>query len=110
MKKPDLTAQGSSFIPLKSSNWSEVYPTLWEWLTEEKFDDGTFRTTSSLLVFVQSGELKACINDRHYSRSAFISAATVEDLLQSLDEKLESDSLDWRVKTDARARGNSPPY
>jgi len=110
MKKPDLSMQGSTHVPFQESDWSEAYPTLWEWLTAEKFDDGTFRTTASLLIFVQSGELKACINDRQFSRSAFLTAATVESLLHTLDEKLEADSLDWRVKSNNRSGGSAAPY
>lgn len=88
-------------------SFAEQFPTLNDYLTVTKWDDGRIRTTATLLIFVDNGSLKVCINDRDNSRSAFVSEATFAALLDTLEAKLTAETLDWRMKG---RNGNSPGY
>lgn len=79
-------------------------PMLYAMMTDDKWDDGDARETSTLTLFVDAGMLKAVLNDRALSRTAFASSATLEGLLDALEEGLEADSLDWRVKPETKRR------
>lgn len=72
------------------------YPLLFEMLTETQFADGGARKTSTLLLFVDAGMLKACLSDREESLVAFASAGSFNELLDALEGGLSHDSLDWR--------------
>lgn len=76
--------------------WARRYPALAEYLDADKFPDGSARKTSTLLVFVDDGVLKACVSDRAESRVAFFSASTFEGLLDAVEVGLSTDNADWR--------------
>jgi hypothetical protein len=73
-------------------------PVLWEYLTADQYDDGSRRTPSSLLVFVESGVVKVCLNDREVDRTLWASGGSLEDALAALDLKAGDGSADWRSK------------
>lgn len=80
------------------------YPALVEYLDLDRFDDGRPRATSTLLVFVDAGVLKACLNDRQMGEVAFVSAASFEGLLEALEKGLAEGSLDWRQAGAGRSK------
>src|SRR5678816_2203499 len=47
-------------------------PTVLQWLSDDRWDDGSARQPSTLLVFAEDGCLKACLNDRDGSRSCLL--------------------------------------
>lgn len=75
-----------------------AYPALWEWLTATSYDDGSPRQTSTLLIFVEDGQCKACLSDRDEDCSGWASGATLEGVMESLDARLTAGTLDWRAK------------
>jgi len=100
MQKPKLDAAGRTTIPLEPSAFSESFPHLWEYLTHERYsDDNSLRLTSTLLIFVDAGVLKACFNDRDNNRSFFSSAATFEKLLEEIESRISNDTAEWKTKT-----------
>jgi len=98
MKKPTRSqAPGEAGDVLLHDEWMvETFPLLWEQLTETKWDDRSNRRTSSITMFMASGSLKACLNDKNDGHVAFVASDSVEGLLGALEEGLREGRLDWR--------------
>lgn len=97
--------------PVASDGWSlggcvfaSGHPRLHEFLSCAVYDDGSARKTGTLLVFVDSGLLKACLSDRDVSQVAFASANSMAGLLEALEGGLLEESLDWRVAGGGKQR------
>lgn len=75
---------------------SSSYPGLWEHLTETAWPSGKSRMTSTLLIFVEEGLVKLCLNDRSATRTAWVSGRTLTEALEHLNSGIEGDSLEWR--------------
>ena len=73
------------------------FATLWEFLTLTVWDDGTARLPGTLLIFSDSGAVKACISDKDSACVGFLTAATFDSLLESVEAALAADSVDWRL-------------
>jgi len=80
-------------------------PTVLQWLSDDRWDDGSTRQPSTLLVFAEDGCLKACLNDRDGSRSVFVTGGSLEGILDTLEAGLQEDSLPWRAKRDQPRKG-----
>ncbi len=80
-------------------------PTLYQFLTDDKWDDGSQREPGTLLLFADAGRFKACLNDRDSGRSVFVSAVSLEGILEALEEGLAGDSLEWREKKGPAGKG-----
>lgn len=76
-------------------------PALVEWLTADKWeDDGKPRETSTLTVSVVDGMWKVSLNDRDGQRSTFVTASTLGQALQALENRVAEDECDWRDWSD----------
>lgn len=84
--------------------WAEAHPALLEYLSVETWADGRARTTSTVLIFYDTGACKACLNDRDNGRVAFVSAGSPETVLAALERGLEDDTLDWRAARKTKMR------
>lgn len=73
-------------------------PAVMEYLTADSYPDGQVRQRATLTVFLEGGVTKVCLSDRDQERTAWRSAAGIEDALISLDEALTLGTVDWRVK------------
>ena len=82
--------------PSKASKVFAAVPALWEFVTASAWDDGQERVTGTILIFVEDGRVKLCLNDRDGDCVAFVSGLTFEEALSSANEGLEGDTLDWR--------------
>lgn len=86
----DLGACGPCSLGLK-------YPNLWAFVTAAAFEDGEPRQTGTLLLFLEQGRLKGCLNDRECGEVCFVTGSTLEDLLGRIEAGLGSSDLDWRT-------------
>lgn len=73
------------------------YPALAAFLTATSYPDGGRRLPGSLTVFADAGCIKAALNDKDASLTAFVSASGLYALLEALERGLQSDGLDWRA-------------
>lgn len=73
-----------------------LLPALREHLCDTQWADGSPRQTSTLLIFAEDGCWKCCLTDRASERSTWVSARTLGGLFQSLGERLQSDTAEWR--------------
>lgn len=86
------------------------YPTLAEYMTCTVYDDNKYRRTATLLLFVDDGVLRLCLNDRDTNRSAFVTAGTMEEALSAMEMGLLDGSLDWRNKQNYSGGEKKTPY
>lgn len=97
MKRPDCHTPASS---AKSSSaiaaFGKQFPTLFEYLTHEKWDDGKPRDTSTVSLFIEGGVFKLALNDKDLSRSLYVSASSYADVWVALETALNDSLADWR--------------
>lgn len=102
MKKPagDKPPEGpvSKWV---DGDFEKEWPFLSAFLAQTQWDDGTIRETGTLLLFVQEGYLKCCLNDRAMDRSAFVTGASINCLFDLCEAGLEKGDLDWRKRRKA---------
>jgi hypothetical protein len=97
-------AQNSLPGKAASDKLSEGYPSLTEFLIEVLWEDGKPRETGTVLLFVQEGRWKACLNDRDADASCFVSARTLGELLAVMDAAIEDPSVEWRDRGQSTKR------
>jgi len=76
--------------------WKAKFPALAEWLETDLWPDGSARKTSTLLVFVEGGAVKGCLNDRDGCQSLWASSGSIQGLLEALEGALASGEGEWR--------------
>lgn len=106
MKKPHGVEEGAGSWELALGEVSRLFPLIVEYLAADRWDDGTPRERSTLLMFVDGLRWKVCLNDRALGRVAFVSGVDPEEVLSSLEEALAKDSLDWRAVQKRKVVGN----
>jgi hypothetical protein len=108
MKKPVVAASGPvSAVDHLDSTFRTKMPSLHEFLTQETWEDGSRRETGTFFMFSSGLAWKAMLKCRASKRVAFVSGASLAELLSSLDAGLAADTLDWRpdsVRPQGRGR------
>jgi len=89
-------ANGGGSKPLVGGDAARDFPSVWEWLSSEQYDDGSARQTATLLVFVEEGRVKLCLNDRDGHRKAWVSGSDPLEAFLSLEQCLSTGAVDWR--------------
>jgi len=83
---------------------SERLRPLWDFLSDAKWEDGVDRQLGTLMILVEDGLVKAWVHDRDASCSAWVSADSLQGLLEAVSRGLEKDSLEWRKDRPSPAR------
>lgn len=97
MKKPTRDASAaSSSQSSRDIKFASSYPILWEWLTTERWEDGSPRKTSTLFMFADMGRWKVMFKDRDANTVVFVSGESLDDCFTALEVGLIDNSLDWR--------------
>lgn len=96
--------------PFSDHQMASKYPTLFAYLTDRNWGDGSARLTSTILIFVENGVLRVCINDRDNNRSAFVTGVTLEDALNTVETKLCGETMEWRFKQSFNGNGSKTPF
>lgn len=97
-------------VAFDDPEFTNQYPNLTGYLTQAVFENGTVRATSTILLFTDGTSATLCLNDRHNSRTVFVSAATFEGMLVALEEGLEEGTLDWKVKGSRPGSSGYTPF
>lgn len=99
MKKPTTaTAKADKVERWVDAEFERDWPYLAAFLKDTQWDDGSLRETGTMLLFVQEGYLKCCLNDRAMNRSAFVTAVSIDCLFDLVEAGLETDKLEWRQR------------
>lgn len=74
----------------------ENFPALYEFLTVTRWEDGGERQVATLLVFVEDGSWRVCLNDREQARTAWSAGQSLWVAVQELECGLASGTQSWR--------------
>lgn len=78
--------------------FEDSYPNLLMYLTQETYEGGSARRTSTLTLFTEGGGLTVILNDRENNRSMFVNEASLVSALLKIDDALRDGTADWRIK------------
>lgn len=99
MRRPSSDKPDAGILPKGGPSILEsIYPVLWEFLTEELWEDGARRELPTMLFFREAGMWKVCLSDKALDRVVFVAGHTPDDVIETLSVRLETDSLEWRAK------------
>lgn len=99
LRKPSVVkGQQAARASNPAADMVKRWPLLWEYLSSDRWEDGTSRETSTLLLLVDDGTLKACLNDRAVDVSCWQAGDSLLSLLDGLEASLASDTVQWRVR------------
>jgi hypothetical protein len=82
---------------------AKEYPLLWDHLSQRKWDDGSPRQTSSMMLFEQDGVLKAMLRDKDAGLCLWVASKSLYGVLGALEAALGDPEAEWRV--DRQAEG-----
>jgi len=87
----------------RGKDWMMAYPAIWEYMTLEEHEDGAARERSLLMILVEDGIVKGCVQDRDQGQSLWASGTGVPGVLEALDRHLQEGTGEWRQM---RQQGN----
>jgi len=90
--------------PVKDSSFETDYPSIFEHLTCEAYQDGEVRETSTFTVFCKCGLFKVSLADRNNKDVTFASGETLKGALEQLELSLSSGKADWLQRSDRQPR------
>lgn len=96
-------------IPWEDPQFKEDYPSLYSFLFDTRYADGTSRVQGSISLFVQGYSLKAAINDKDRLCVAFVNAGTFLEMLTLIDDGIREDKLEWKGSGKGLPE-KSPPF
>lgn len=99
-----VTAATAAAGPIVDGVWPKKYPTLWGYLQDVVYEDGSGRKTSTITVFIEHGQCKLCLNDRDTGRTAWAAGPTVEAAAKAMEDRLENGSMEWRAAVEGRVK------
>lgn len=76
-------------------------PSLWAYLTQSAWEDGTPRLTSSLLLFEQDGFLKVMLRDRENGLCLWVAAPNLSSAFAAVELALSDPTVEWRLDRQA---------
>lgn len=77
--------------------WTVLYPTLFEHLTQTVWGDGTVRQTSSLSLFTDGGVVKCVLKDREAGLCLWAASKTFQELFGVVEALLNDPAAEWRA-------------
>jgi hypothetical protein len=101
-----VAAERSAVESAAWKSWRSQYPALAEYLETETWDDGKARQTSTLLLFCEAGSVKGCLNDRETDRALWVTAGTIQGVIEALEKALAAGTGEWRSRPLQFHRGN----
>lgn len=105
LKKPEgRKVQGADVQIPRDIKAEKEIPTLWSYLTQTTWEDGTARQTAGLLIFAQDGMLKAMLRDKDAGLCLWVAGKSWAGLLGALEAALNDPEAEWRV--DRQAEGD----
>jgi len=109
-RPPKVTGSGvASQAIARPGKLLSGWPNVLAFLSLTSWPDGSQRKTGEITLGTENGLWKARIKDPEGIRVAFYAADTVDDLLSQLDERLESDRLEWRLDGYELAKSKKKP-
>lgn len=100
MKRPAQPGE-NGVVPtvLRDPAFEKRCPTLFQYLTDGAWEDGTERETSTLLLMADGGSFKAWLNDRAMGRSLWVAGPSLQGLLDAVETALLDPCAVWKTYT-----------
>lgn len=92
MKRADILGNAA----LIGGDYSVLYPTVWAYLTQATWEDGSVRKTSSITLFTDAGQLKAVLKDKETNLSLWSAGQSIEQVLGVMEALLLDPTAVWR--------------
>lgn len=96
-RQMDRKVQGVHATPVDPCELALQIPTVYDYLGQTAWPDGSVRQTSSLLVFQQDGMFKGMLKDAEAGLCLWIAGKSLTGLLASLEAALNDPNAEWRV-------------
>lgn len=97
LKKSQFAASSTPALPgWEPDEIAAAHPTLWAFLTQDTWDDGSSRETGSMLLFADQGQLKCMLRDKANNACLWIAGASISQLLDVAEVKIVEVGADWR--------------
>ena len=98
LKKPGpVSASGSESLPVSSqSTYLALFSDTLEFLSSALWPDRSKRERGTLTLTVTGGRWSARLKDPNGKRYAYLTAATIDELLEAVEKGLGTDEIDWR--------------
>lgn len=74
-----------------SARWAAI----WEYIAEDKWEDGKARQTSTLQLFTDRGACKVCLKDRDQGVNCWVTGRDPFEALDALESVLRSGTAEW---------------
>jgi hypothetical protein len=72
------------------------FPTIVEFLSRDRWEDGKPRKTGTVMLMVDDGRFKGWLHDRDDCFGCFVTGSTPHGLLEAIEEILRDGGGDWR--------------
>lgn len=104
-----LNGTGASSVNSEDEGFKKEMPTLWAFVTQTEWEDGSSRETGTIFIFREAGTWRACLNDRDSGHVGFVSCDTFKGLWKAVEKQLAEERVDWRLSRQARQTGRKRP-
>lgn len=85
---------GSDFT---DPDFAQRFPVLYQFVTFPLDDDGNKRQTSTIMIFCEDGQAKACMRERDHGLTLWVSSSSILGCLAALEEGLNETPVPWRA-------------
>jgi hypothetical protein len=89
--------EGSSMGVPDGGEFSLLYPTLWEHLTQAVWEDGTPRKTSSMTFFSDGPVMKVVLKDKEAGLCLWMACPSMDGLFMLTEAALNDTTTVWRL-------------
>jgi hypothetical protein len=94
---PAAGGSESALTPRSQGEYWDRLPAVLEFLSASRWPDGASRSTGTVMVFFEAGFWKCWVHDRDAAQGAFLSARTLPELMQEVEEAVATGKGDWRA-------------
>lgn len=88
--------QAVSAAVMDEQEWSSRWPLMLAYMTQDRWEDGTQRQTSSLLLFKQDGMIKVMLRDKDTGLCLWAAGGGLFAALNAVEGLLGDPKADWR--------------
>ncbi len=105
VKKPTIANDAAGKpVELKDNEFVKKWPTVLSYLSDDTWDNGDTRKTSTLTLFIEESAFKIALNDRDLEQSVYLTGESLRDVLDATEKCLRSNTADWRPWNRAKKR------
>ena len=95
-KLPGAGAEGESFPLPIDPTFTKRFPTIWEFLTSDRYGPDQPRERSGLTLHVEAGCFKLYLSEKTKEAGIDATGSTLQLALEALEARLTSDAPGWR--------------